>query len=420
MSGPKGEQEHEVAPPRRPLRRRGGAALASLALLAGAAAGIHACRSRAASLPAVITAPVALADLEDAVLATGTLEAARLVSVGAQASGQIRSLKVALGDRVARGQLLAEIDALTQQNALRNARASLATVEAQKRARQASLHQAELAFQRAERLLPTEAGTRADFEAAEATLATIQAELAQLEAQLEQARIAVDTAAVTLGYTRITAPIDGVVVTVAAEEGQTVNAAQSAPTIVKIAQLDTMTVKAQISEADVTRVRAGLPVTFTILGAPDARRQGTLRAVEPAPVSYGSDSTSSSSSSSSASSSSSSATAIYYNGLCDVPNPDGALRISMTAQVSIVLARATGALAIPSGALGARNPDGTVTVRVQEGERLVPRQIRIGIDDHDQVQVLEGLRQGEQVVVGEALPGAAAQASRPPGPPGMF
>ncbi len=417
MSGPKGERQHEPAHRRRPLRLRLATAAASLALLAAAAAGVHACRSRAAGPPAVITAPVAVADLEDAVLATGTLEAARLVSVGAQASGQIRSLKVALGDRVAKGQLIAEIDALTQQNALRNARASLAMVEAQRRAKQASLHQAELAFRRAERLLPTEAGTRADYEAAEATLATTRAELSQLDAQLEQARIAVDTAAVTLGYTRILAPIDGVVVAVAAEEGQTVNAAQSAPTIVKIAQLDTMTVKAQISEADVTRVRAGLPVHFTILGAPDAPRTGTLRAVEPAPVSYGSDSSSSSSSSSG--SSSSSATAIYYNGLCDVPNPDGALRISMTAQVSVVLARAQGALVIPSGALGPRRPDGTVMVRVQEGERLVPRQIRIGIDDRDQVQVLEGLRQGERVVVGEALAGAAAQSSRPP-PPGMF
>jgi macrolide-specific efflux system membrane fusion protein len=381
---------------------------------------VHACRSGKNAAPAVITAAAAVADLEDAVLATGTLEPAKLVSVGAQASGQIRSLKVALGDRVKRGQLIAEIDAMTQQNALKNARASLATVEAQRRAKQASLQMAELAFQRAERLLPSLAGTRADYEAAEATLDTTRAELSGLEAQLDQARIAVDSAAVNLGYTRITAPIDGVVVAVAAEEGQTVNAAQSAPTLVKIARVDTMTVKAQISEADVTRVRVGLPVHFTILGAPDVRRTGTLRAVEPAPVAYGSDSSSSLSTASSPSSSSSSgSTAVYYNGLCDVENEDGVLRISMTAQVSIVLSRARGALVIPSGALGPRGAGGAVTVQVEEGERLVPRLIRVGIDNHDQAQVLEGLHPGERVVVGEAEPGGASLGGRPP-PPGMF
>jgi membrane fusion protein, macrolide-specific efflux system len=382
-------------------------ALAAVALLA---------RSRSGAVPgrAVITTPVTKGDLESAVLATGTLEPAKVVSVGAQVSGQIRSLEVKLGDRVEKDQAIAEIDAVPQQNTLRNAESARNTVEAQKRAKLASLRQAELSFERQEKLLPSEAGTRADYEAAEATLATTRAEVAQLDAQLEQARIAVDTARVNLGYTRITAPMAGVVVAVVAEEGQTVNANQSAPTIVKIAKLDVMTVKAQISEADVTRVKPGLPVYFTILGEPDVRHDATLRAVEPAPVSYASDS-----SATTASASSYTSTAIYYNGLCDAPNADGSLRISMTAQVSIVLARARGALIVPAAALGVRGPDGSATVRVQVGDRVASRRIRVGLDDRLHVEVLEGLAEGERVVVSEAVAGAS-QSSAPPRPPGMF
>jgi macrolide-specific efflux system membrane fusion protein len=368
--------------------------------------------------PSVITAEVMVGDIEDFVLATGSLEPAKVVSVGAQASGQIRSLRVKLGDTVKKGDLIAEIAAVTQQNSLKTARASLATVIAQKRAKEATLHQAELAFRRAERLLPSEAGSRADYETAEATLATTKAELVELDAQIEQARIAVSTADVNVAYTVISAPMDGVVVSIAAEEGQTVNAGFSTPTIVKLAQLNTMTLKAEISEADVTRVRAGLPAYFTILGDPDNRRPATLRSIEPGPTTYSSSSSSSSDSTSSTTSSGSS-TAIYYYGSCDVPNTDGVLRISMTAQVFIVVASARGALTIPSGALGARNPDGTYAVRIQEGPRLGARNVRIGINNHDRAEVLSGLHAGERVVVSEAAKTSQSD-SRPHGPPGMF
>ncbi|BDG10020.1 efflux RND transporter periplasmic adaptor subunit [Anaeromyxobacter paludicola] len=398
-----------VAPPAR--RRR--LAVVALALSLAAAGAFVALRARGPGpRPAVITAPVTRADVESTVLATGTLEPAKVVSVGAQVSGQVKSLLVKLGDQVKQGQLVAEIDAVPQENTLRNAEAARATVEAQRRARKAALKQAELAFARQEKLLPSEAGTRADYEAAEATLATTRAELSQLDAQLEQARIAVDTARVNLGYTRITSPMDGVVVAVVAEQGQTVNAVQTAPTIVKVAKLDTITVKAQISEADVPRVKPGLPVFFTILGQPDLRREATLRAVEPAPTSYATESTTTSSSSASSTS-----TAIYYNGLCDAPNADGALRISMTAQVTIVLARARQALTVPAGAVG-HGPDGGATVRVQRPDgAVVSRRVRLGLDDRVQVEVLEGLAEGERVVVSEA---AAAQGPGMPRPPGMF
>jgi macrolide-specific efflux system membrane fusion protein len=216
--------------------------------------------------------------------------------------------------------------------------------------------------------------------------------------------------------------MDGVVVAIVTKEGQTVNAVQQAPTIIKLARLDTMTVKAQISEADVPRVRPGQSVHFTILGEPDHPYHATLRAVEPAPDSINSDTTTAASSTTTGSSSGSSSSAIYYNGLFDAPNPDGKLRISMTAQVTIVLAEAKGALVIPVAALGGKDGQGRCAVRVLDGSgRPIERRIGIGLTDHIKAQVLCGLKPGDQVILGEATARKSGDdpLARRPGPPPM-
>lgn len=399
---------------------RGWLVAAALLLVAGGA--YHLLKPSAAA-PRLLTAPARIADLEESVLASGTVEAFEQVSVGAQVSGQLKTLKVALGDDVIKGQLVAEIDSLTQQNALKNAEAQLANVEAQKAAKQALLRQYELAYTRAQTMLAQDAGSRGDFEAAEATLATTRAEVAALDAQIRQAAIAVDSARVNLGYTQIVSPIAGKVVAVVTKEGQTVNANQSAPTIIKVAQLDRVTVKAEISEADVTRVKPGQRVRFTILGEPGKRFETVLRSIEPAPTSITSDNSNSASSSSTTSgSSSSSSTAIYYNGVFDVPNPDHTLRISMTTEVNIVLGEVRGALTIPATALDKAGPDGRYRVRVLDADqRVVAREVRIGMNNKIDAQVLDGLREGEQVVIGEASASAATAAtSQRRGPPPMM
>lgn len=367
-----------------------------------------------ADQPSFVTATAAPADLEQAVLATGTLQAFKQVSVGSQVSGQVKSLKVALGDKVTKGQLVAEIDSLTQANNLRNTQAALANVQAQLLAKQAALKQNELTFKREQEMLAADASSRATFEAAEAALNTARADARATQAQIDQAKIAADTAQINLGYTKILAPMNGVVVALVAQEGQTVNANQSTPTIIKLATLDTITVKAQISEADVVRVKPGQKVYFTILGAPEKRYYTTLRTVEPAPDSILTDTTTSTSSSA--------ATAIYYNGLLDVPNADGRLRISMTAQVYIVLSEAKQALSIPSSALGDTDRQGMTTVRVLDAEgKAQPRKVKVGINNNVRAEILEGLQAGDKVIVSEAAaPGAPpAQPRRPGGPGGM-
>lgn len=358
--------------------------------------------------PRYITAVAQTRELEQTVLADGTIEAQKQVSVGAQVSGQIKALYVTLGDKVHKGQWVAEIDDLTQQNALRDAEAALKNIQAQRASKMAALHNNQLAYQRQQAIVARGVGVRADLDNAQATLIATRADINALDAQTVQAQIAVNTAQVNLGYTKITSPIDGTIVALPVEEGQTVNAVQSAPTIVKVAQLATMTIKAQISEADVVKVKTGMPVYFTILGEPGKRYRTTLRAIEPAPDSINDDTTSSSTSSTSSTS-----TAIYYNGLFDVANPDGALRISMTAQVYIVLAKAADAVVIPATAL-----QGNWVQVVDKQGNIARRPVKVGINNNVDAQIISGVLAGEQVIVSQVNT-STKSSTRRMGPPPM-
>ena len=335
--------------------------------------------------------------IEESVLASGTIRPARLVSVGAQASGRILVLHVALGDQVNKGQLIAEIDPSTEKNALATAEAGLEQIRAQRDSRAVALRQAELSFRRAQLTYPKEATSQADFETAEAAYEGAEKDVVALAAQIRGAVITVYTARVNLGFTKVTAPIDGTVVAIVTPEGQTVNAVQAAPTIVKLADLSTMTVKAQISEADVIRVHAGQKVYFTTLGN-DRRYLATLRAVEPAPESLAAETPMGGGGGDAGGASQSAA--VYYDGLFDVPNPDRTLRPSMTAEVHIVLREADSAVVIPSGALSASLPGGRRTVRVLGADgKVASREIEVGVDNHIDAQILSGLAPGDRVIL---------------------
>lgn len=380
-------------------------ALSGLILLSG---GAYFMWHKPEMAPTYVTEAVRRGDIENSVLANGMLQASKLVSVGAQVSGQILSLPLALGDEVKKGDLIAQIDSLAQQNNLKDALASLKSINAQFRAKQAQIRQAKLEFSRQQQMLADKASSRADYEVADANLTVYQAELEQLEAQKQQAEINVDSARIDLGYTKITAPMDGTVVYSAVEVGQTVNANQTTPTIVEMAQLDTMTVKAQISEADVVNVHPGQAVYFTVLGKPNHPYRGVLRAIEPGPISMDGDDSNMSSSDSDA---------IYYHGLFDVENPDRTLRIGMTAQVSIVLAKADDALLVPAQILRIKPREKSAVPEVRSVERkarsgpqyqvpvLVDNQVQyvdvtVGINNKINAEITAGLKEGDQVVLG--------------------
>lgn len=342
--------------------------------------------------PAVnyLTAKVIRSDLESAVLATGTLQAFKQVDVGAQVSGQLKSLKVELGQQVSKGQLIAEIDPILSENSLRASRASMDSLGAQRLAAQAGLWQAELVLKRQQDMIAKEATSRQEVEAAKAQVQVIKANIASFDAQIRQAKTQVDSAQASLAYTRIEAPMDGEVAAILAQEGQTLVAAQQAPVLLKLANRDRMTVRAQISEADVMRVAVGQAAYFTILGNAERRYAGSLRAVEPAPQEYLNNGVKTPG-------------PVFYNAIFDVPNEDHALRIAMTAKVAILLKRVSQALSIPTSALGARDEAGRYAVRVMAADQtLSTRQVAIGINTNLRVEVLDGLKEGDEVVMDEA------------------
>ena len=348
--------------------------------------------------PQYLLASVERADIENAVLATGLLEGIKQVDVGAQVSGQMKSLKVKLGDKVKKGQWLAEIDPLVLQNTLRQAQVDEENLQAQRRATLAQLKQTQAVYTRYRDLQEDASISRQDFETAESAYDVQRANLLSLDAQIKSAHIQIDTAKVNLAYTRIVAPIDGDVVGIVTQEGQTVIAQQLAPVLLKLADLDTMTVKAQVSEADVIHITPGQDVYFTILGE-DKRYYGKLRGTEPAPQNFLETQTAGTPKQN---------TAVFYNALFDVPNPDHRLRIAMTAQVRIVLDTATSVLTVPVAALGPRNSDGTFPVRVLDAKgQAQTRNVHTGINNNVKVQVNQGLAEGDKVVIGDPLPAMA-------------
>lgn len=425
------------SPPRhRPRSRlRTVAFLAAMGVAAGG--GILWWRSGAVSAtPALLTAAASRAAIEDSITALGTVQPLNYVDVGTQVSGQVRKLPVAIGDTVSEGQLLAELDPTLYESKVAADRAQLLNLRAQRADRQAQLTLAETQFNRQSRMLAANVTSNDSYQSADAALKSAQAQLAQIDAQIQEAESTLSGDQANLSYTRITSPMSGTVVSQSARQGQTLNANQSTPTVLRVADLRTMTVWTQVSEADVGRLSVGMPVYFTTLGQPERRWTGTLRQIQPTPEVTNN--------------------VVLYYALFDVENSDGSLGIQMTAQVFFVRSAAEDVLTVPLSALSAArllpppssppsgpppsgtSPSGTsqpkapppaldanqALVLVMKDGNPTPRRVTIGIRNRVSAQIVEGLSEGEIVVTGLRQPKAANKASAssnknsgPPPPP---
>ncbi|MEC5210282.1 macrolide-specific efflux system membrane fusion protein [Psychrobacter sp. PL15] len=402
--------------------------------------------------PNYLTALVEIGDIENNVMASGKVKALNTVDVGAQVSGEVKRLFVEVGDQVQKGDLIAQIDQVTQKNNLSNQQASLDQSEAALQSaraetlsreaglksafadlasRQSELKQAQSDFSRLQSLVAIDAisqqeydtqatridtakaavaNARAAIDTAKAAIATTAANINSQQAALRKSQTNVDTAQEDLSYTTIRAPMSGTVVSITTEQGTTVNANQTAPTIVTLADLSVVRINAQISEADVINVKAGLPVYFNIIGNPDKKYDAILEAIEPAPERI--------------SDTSSTDAAIYYVGYIEVPNTERRFRIDMTAQVYIVINQAKNALLIPSAALQpaddakksnntdnttvANDPDSGETmakVRVLKADgEVVDQLVTVGINNRVSAEIISGLNKGDEVILSEEGP----------------
>ena len=354
----------------------------------------------------VSTVPVTRADIESSVTALGTLQPRRYVDVGAQASGQIRKLHAEAGDEVRQGQLLVEIDPSTQQAKLDAGRFSIENLKAQLAEQRAQFVLARQQYQRQHDLAAAGATRQEDLQAAQAQLKVTQARIDMYQAQIRQAQASLRSDEAELGYTRIYAPMDGTVVAVDAREGQTLNAQQQTPLILRIAKLSPMTVWAQVSEADIGKVKPGMTAYFTTLAGGKRRWSSTVRQILPIPPKPLEQSSQGSGSPASATAGTSGSKVVQYTVLLDVENPDGALMAEMTTQVFFVAGQASQVLSVPLAALDETPEEGLRLAQVLNGKGQVEaRQVRTGLSDRLRVQILEGLNEGERLVIG--LPAAS-------------
>ncbi|MGY2168151.1 efflux RND transporter periplasmic adaptor subunit [Pseudomonas gingeri] len=349
------------------------------------------------------TVTVNRGDIESSVTALGTLQPRRYVDVGAQASGQIHKIHVEVGDQVKEGQLLVEIDPSTQKAKLDAGRYSIENLKAQLQEQRALHDLARQKYQRQQQLNAGGATRVEDVQSAQAEMRTTQARIDMFQAQILQAQASLRSDEAELGYTRIYAPMAGTVVALDAREGQTLNAQQQTPLILRIAKLSPMTVWAEVSEADIGHVKPGMNAYFTTLSGGNRRWNSSVRQILPVPPKP-LEQTSQSGGSPNSSSKSGAARVVLYTVLLDVDNADQALMAEMTTQVFFVADRAQNVLTAPIAALqgGAQPHVQSARVVNAKGE-IQTREVRTGISDRLRIQVLDGLVEGDHLLIGPAV-----------------
>lgn len=352
--------------------------------------------ARADTKPAFRTQTVALGSVEDTVSAVGVLQPLNYVDVGTQVSGQLKMINVDFGQRVEQGMLLAQIDPTIYEARVAADQANLLALRAQKADKQVQLSLAERQFERQKKLLADRATSQDAYDSAETARKSLIAQIGVLDAQIQQGESTLKSDQANLGYTKIYAPMTGTVVDISARQGQTLNANQQAPIILRIADLDTMTVKTQVSEADVSKLNIGMPAYFTTLGKPDKRREGRLRQILPTPEVVNN--------------------VVLYSALFDVENPENDLLTQMSAQVFFVLSKAENLPVVPMAALrplpNAKNRFG---LRVIEDGQPVRRTVEVAASNRVNAAVSSGLKAGEEVVI-DVVAGKPPANAPPRGP----
>lgn len=376
--------------------------------------------------PRFVTTPVERGRLVARVTATGTLSALVTVQVGSQVSGRIAQLSADFNSQVKKGEVIARIDPQLFLAAVEQARANAVAAEGNMAKAKAQATNAKQQLERSRALRQQNLVAQADLDTAEANAAAAVAQVAASEGELRQARAALHQAEINLKYTTIVSPIDGVVISRSVDVGQTVAASLAAPTLFTIAEdLKKMQVDTNVAEADVGKLQPGMAATFSVDAFPTERFRGKVRQIRNSPQTV--------------------QNVVTYDAVIDVENSELKLKPGMTANVTFVYAERNDALRVPNAALRYRPPTGPGkepsaggrggfaskmsrvpdqrTVWVLRDEKPTPVQIKTGVSDGSNTEVLEGalavegaLHEGDLVITETAgEPGAGKTTGSPMG-----
>ncbi|EAI1582903.1 efflux RND transporter periplasmic adaptor subunit [Campylobacter lari] len=335
-------------------------------------------------------------DITQSIEAIGEVYAKTQVDVGAQVSGQITKLHVKLGDRVNEGDLIAQIDKDKQQNDLDITKAQLESAKANLESKKIALDIATKQYQREQKLYAKKATSLENLENLKNTFYALRANVADLKAQTTQLEISLKNAQKDLAFTTITAPSKGEIINVAVEEGQTVNANQNTPSIVRLADLSEMEIRMQIAEADINKISVGKKVKFSILNEPDKKYEAVISSIDPANTTI-SDATSNTNLNSS---SSASTNAVYYYARVFVKNDNNFLRIGMSTENEIAIKTENNTLVIPTLAIKSDTKGYYVEI-LKANNISVKTPVKLGIKDSLNTQILDGINEGDLVIIGK-------------------
>ena len=344
-----------------------------------------------------LTQKITRKNISQTIEAVGKVYAKEQVDVGAQVSGQIIKLYVDVGDKVKQGDLIAQIDKDKQQNDLDITRARLESAKANLESKKVALSIASKQYIREQKLYAKKATSLESLETLKDNYFTLKADVAALNAEVVELEITLKNAQKDLDYTIITAPMDGVIINVAVDEGQTVNANQNTPTLVRIANLEQMEVRMEIAEADVSKIKIGTKLQFSLLSDPDTTYEAQIASIDPADTQI----SDSSSQQNSSNNSNSTSNAIYYYAKFFVDNKENLLRIGMSIQNEIVVANANNVIAVPTYAI--KNDDKGYFVEILEEDSVRKKYVKLGIKDALNTEILEGVNEGENLIISSSL-----------------
>jgi HlyD family secretion protein len=362
--------------------------------------------SKKGSEPKFRTEKVSTGDITSTVTASGTVNAVTTVLVGTQVSGTIKEIFVDFNSVVKKGQMIALIDPATFEAQVEQARAGLLTAKANLERSEATLADALRAMNRAKELIAKDLIAKSESDTAETNFLTAQAQVSASKAQVSQAEASLKNAETNLRYTKIISPVDGIVVSRNVDVGQTVAASFQTPTLFTIAQdLTKMQINANVDEADIGRIKAGMDAEFTVDAYPEMTFEGKVFQVRNAPIII--------------------QNVVTYDVVIKVDNPDLLLKPGMTANVSIILSTHNDVLRIPKAALrfSPGPPEKIRAARQQQKgpavwilEKDTPKRIPVtlGISDGNYSELVSGdLSEGQEVIV-ESLVKDQERAAPPP------
>ena len=351
-----------------------------------------------------ITKEVTRGTITEYVEASGTIKPINTIAVGTQVSGTVAAIYVDYNSQVKKGQLLAELDPSLFQSNVDQSTAKLSNAQAAYSKAMANLEYKRNNYQRYEHLYAKNYVSRDDVELARSNYLTAQADVAAARAEMNASQATLKNNLTNLGYSKITSPVDGTVISRAVDVGQTVAASFNTPTLFEVAEdLTKMQIETSVSEADIGKIKVGQDAEYTLDGYPNKTFKGNVTQVRLASTTTNN--------------------VVTYTVIVSVDNTDGFAIPGMSANVSVITGVAKDVLVVDNKALKFTPADNkqkydTQGIWILKGNEPIRYDVELGLSDDNKTQIIsDRIQEKDKAIVGSTIQGRKKQSNvmrRPP------